>query len=97
MNRSLVLQFRETIKKKEKKYLEHIRDVEEILREKTLAYKCGEKTVEITEYNFDEQDDMIGTNKQEDELEEGSDKKTGDVVKVVIKVCLCLSVCRCDV
>ena len=47
--------------------MEHMKDVEEVLKEKTQSYQCGERTVEITEYNFDDQDDMIGTNKQEEE------------------------------
>lgn len=46
--------------------MEKIKDVEEILKEKTEAYKCGDKTVEITEYNLCEQDDMIGINKHDE-------------------------------
>jgi len=64
------LQFRENIKKNEAKYLEKLKDVEEILKEKTEAYKCGDKTVEITEYNLCDQEDMIGINNEEEGEEE---------------------------
>ena len=57
-----------------------MKDVEEVLKEKTQSYQCGERTVEITEYNFDDQDDMIGTNKQEEEEEDNSEH----VVRVML-------------
>ena len=60
--------------------MEHMKDVEEVLKEKTQSYQCGERTVEITEYNFDDQDDMIGTNKQEEEEEDNSEH----VVRVML-------------
>ena len=59
--------------------MEHMKDVEEVLKEKTQSYQCGGRTVEITEYNFDDQDDMIGTNKQEEEEEDNSEHEDEQV------------------
>ena len=59
--------------------MEHMKDVEEVLKEKTQSYKSGERTVEITEYNFDDQDDMTGTNKQEEEEEDDSEHEDEQV------------------
>ena len=47
--------------------------MEEILKEKTEAFKCGDKTVEITQYNLAEQDDMLGVNKDEPSDDEQND------------------------
>ena len=65
--------FREKNKKLEAKYLEKVKVVEEILKEKTEAFKCGDKTVEITQYNLAEQDDMLGVNKDEPSDDEQND------------------------
>ncbi|XP_067937976.1 nucleolar protein 12-like [Watersipora subatra] len=71
-------EFREKTKKLEAKYLEKIKDVEEILKEKTEAYKCGDKTVEITEYNLVDQDDMLGINEGQQSEEEDQTDRTSD-------------------
>lgn len=55
--------------------MEKIKDVEEILKEKTKAFECGDKTVEITEYSLCDQDDMIGTNRAEASDDESKDSK----------------------
>lgn len=54
------------MKKTEAKYLERIKDVEEIVKEKTSSYTCGGKTVEITEYDLTVGEEMIGPNNEVD-------------------------------
>lgn len=55
------------MKKNEAKYLEKIKDVEEILTEKTQAYECAGKTVQVTEYNLTAGGSMLGINEHSDE------------------------------
>lgn len=53
------------MKKNEAKYLEKMKDVEEILTEKTRAFECAGKTVQITEYDLTAGESMLGINENE--------------------------------
>lgn len=63
------------MKKSEDRFLEKIQDVEKILQEKTKAFECGGKTVEIVEYDLADESGMLGPNQtngdeEEDETQE---------------------------
>lgn len=47
-----------------------MKDVEQILTEKTKAYTCVGKTVEVTEYDLTAGDIMLGVNKSDSEEKE---------------------------